>query len=267
MATVLEPLKHLHGEQYELGPLVVLCKPEHGRRILAGADQQGFSPKAAYIFLKQLEEADVVVINKVDKLTADQVTELTGLVRTRFPNKQILTASGLHGMGFEALVDVLAAHEPPARRAIDVDYEVYAEGEAELGWLNCNVALEAAPGSSFELDAVVTELVDRLAMALRESGAEPAHLKVLGQVGQHTCVANLVSGDEPVEHALVSSQVATRAQLVVNARVGGDPKQLAELFRREVQALAAMHHLAVAITAMQQFRPAPPRPTHRYMPA
>ena len=36
MATVIEPMKQIYGERFEVGPLTVLLKPEHGRKILLG---------------------------------------------------------------------------------------------------------------------------------------------------------------------------------------------------------------------------------------
>ena len=41
-ATVIHPLRHLYGDRYSLAPLAVLCKPEHGRKILSGGTG-GFS--------------------------------------------------------------------------------------------------------------------------------------------------------------------------------------------------------------------------------
>src|SRR6516225_9305941 len=71
VATVVQPLKDLYGERFEVAPYPVLFKPSHGLRILRdpspptplpsgerGRGEGGFSPKAAYIFRKQLEEAD-----------------------------------------------------------------------------------------------------------------------------------------------------------------------------------------------------------------
>ena len=69
VATVIEPMKALFGDRFETGPLVVLLKPSHGRKILANDSRGGFSPKAEYIFLKQLEEADSIAINKIDRMT------------------------------------------------------------------------------------------------------------------------------------------------------------------------------------------------------
>ena len=43
-----------------------------GCKILRDESGAGFSPKAAYIFRKQLEEADAIVINRIDELTPDQ---------------------------------------------------------------------------------------------------------------------------------------------------------------------------------------------------
>ena len=71
VATVVQPLKDLYGDRFEVAPYPVLFKPSHGLRILKGdsESQSGFSPKAAYIFRKQLEEADAIVLNRVDELS------------------------------------------------------------------------------------------------------------------------------------------------------------------------------------------------------
>ncbi|MEK6246589.1 MAG: cobalamin biosynthesis protein P47K, partial [Planctomycetales bacterium] len=122
VATVIEPLSQLHGAQYEVGRLAVLLKPEHGQRILRNDSQLGFSPKAAYIFIKQIEEADIVVINKIDKLSPDERDELVDLVHTRFPGKEVLTASLKNGDGWQELVK--AMEQPRNKKpAMQVDYD------------------------------------------------------------------------------------------------------------------------------------------------
>src|SRR3954452_2817885 len=68
VATVVQPLRDLYGERFEVAPYPVRFKPSHGLRILKGEPAGGFSPKAAYIFTKQLEEADAIVINRIDEL-------------------------------------------------------------------------------------------------------------------------------------------------------------------------------------------------------
>src|SRR5438874_1229197 len=67
VATVVQPLKALYPGRFQVAPYSVLFKPSHGLRILRN-ESAGFSPKAAYIFRKQLEEADAIVINRADEL-------------------------------------------------------------------------------------------------------------------------------------------------------------------------------------------------------
>src|SRR6516162_8432339 len=69
VATVVQPLRDLYGERFEVAPYPVLFKPSHGLKILKREPESGFSPKAAYIFRKQLEEADAIVLNRIDEIT------------------------------------------------------------------------------------------------------------------------------------------------------------------------------------------------------
>lgn len=263
MATVMEPLRQLYGEAYELGPLAVLLKPEHGQKILGGASDVGFSPKAAYIFLKQLEEADVVVVNKIDKLSADERSQLTRLLAERFPGKQVLAVSGREGSNFAELITAMNRRDARHAPTPEIDYDIYAEGEAELGWLNALVRLQSSAGRPFRLDDVVVQLVKRLEQAVRAEGGEPAHLKILGAADGATAIANLVSSTQDAELSLASGAETTAADLTVNARVALAPELLSELVERESAALAQDLNLNCVVSDLQSFRPGRPVPTHR----
>lgn len=133
VATVVQPLRDLYGMRFEVGPYAVLFKPSHGLKILKGDTGSGFSPKAAYIFTKQLEEADAVVLNRIDELSAEELAELSALVEARFPGVPILKMSAKTGQGVEGLTALLDQEGHFGRKILDIDYDTYAEGEAELG--------------------------------------------------------------------------------------------------------------------------------------
>src|ERR1043166_5034451 len=67
VATVVQPILQLYREKFTVAPYGVILKPAHGLKILKGESGSGFSPKAAYIFTKQLEEADFLLINRIDE--------------------------------------------------------------------------------------------------------------------------------------------------------------------------------------------------------
>ncbi|MEM8947215.1 MAG: GTP-binding protein [Planctomycetota bacterium] len=261
VATVLRPLRHLFGDRYEVAPLVVLCKPEHGRKILGG-DSGGFSPQAAYIFMKQLEEAQVIVLNKIDKLSDDQREDTIQLLCEQFPEQQVIATSGVTGEGFEKLTDLLDDEYTPTKPALDIDYDIYAEGEAALGWLNCGVKLTA--DRHWSLDASVQDMVVCLSDALLAASIEPGHVKVLASAETATAVANWVASDAPVELSVAAKVEVTSADALVNVRVHGDPDQLAALVRTSISEFATPRQFHHEIVDIQYFRPGRPQPTHRY---
>src|SRR5262245_2399136 len=107
VATVVQPLRDLYKERFEVAPYPVLFKPSHGLRILKNEKGQGFSPKAAYIFRKQLEEADAIAINRIDEISPAVLNELAALLARDYPGVPILRLSAKTGQGFEALTELL----------------------------------------------------------------------------------------------------------------------------------------------------------------
>src|SRR5438874_11931926 len=238
VATVIQPLKDLYGGKFEVAPYAVLFKPSHGTRILRDQPAGGFSPKAAYIFKKQLEEADAIPINRSDELTPAEQEELTRLVGERFPGTPVLRVSAQTGAGFDRFVELLDQKGAFGRRILDIDYDTYAEGEAELGWLNASVRLRSA--APFDLDALLTALLRELAAVCRTLGGEVAHLKLIGMDDAGAFgVGSVVSSDTEAKLSLPSNLRPREADLIVNARLPIDPAVLQTEVRRVVAAECA----------------------------
>src|SRR5205807_5060611 len=119
-----------------------------------------------------------VLINRADELTAAQAEELTGLVHAAFPGTPVGLISAKTGQGFDVLAELLDQEGNFGKKILDIDYDVYAAGEAELGWLNSSVRVRAA--EPFALDELLLGVVAGLQESLRASGAEVAHLKAIG---------------------------------------------------------------------------------------
>lgn len=263
VATVVQPLKDLYGKRFQVAPYTVFFKPSHGLRILKAEGGTGFSPKAAYIFLKQLEEADAIAINRLDELTSEEVEELTNLIEQRYPGAPVLPVSAKTGHGFKSLTEFLEQEGAFGRKILQIDYDTYAEGEAEMGWLNSNIRIEAS--EAIDLDAFLLDIVLRLQKKWVGPETEVAHLKAIGQTEASFGVANLVSNETKPELSLPSKTTSASFDLIVNARVAADPELLEKHVREEVEAAAAKAKGAKAeIRSLQSFRPGRPTPTHRY---
>ncbi len=261
VATVIRPLAKLYDDRYDMAPYAVILKPSHGLRILEGGQHAGFSPKAEYIFRKQLEEADLILINRIDELTDEQISRLSELLEKEQPDIPILQVSARSGQGFDALVEMLAQRGDFGRRALDLDYDIYAEGEAELGWLNSSVRVSA--DTPFDLDAMLLEIVTRLQRVLDGEQAETAHLKVIALYEGFYGVANLIDRHSPPELSLPSHCEARMADMVINARVAIDPERLEHHVIDAVESVATALHAKLTWRRTQSFRPGRPVPTHR----
>ena len=262
VATVVQPLKDLYGQRFQVAPYPVLFKPSHGLRILRNDASAGFSPKAAYIFRKQLEEADAIVLNRLDELTPAALEEVAALVAVDYPGVPLLRLSAKTGAGFDALTELLDQQGNFGRKILSIDYDIYAEGEAELGWLNSSVHVSAL--EPFALDELLLDIIRRLQESLRTKGGEVAHLKVIGLGENSFGVANLVSSQTQPELSLPSRAQEQQADVIVNARVAIDPDLLEKEVERVVKLCCEARQAVAEFRKTQSLRPGRPVPTHRY---
>ncbi len=261
VATVTYPLRRIYGDAFTIAPLSVLVDPVRAERFLGLASGGKFSDKVTYIYRKQLEEADIIVITKTDVLDAARALAVAARLAEEFPHAEILALSVRTDDGLAPWIDRLATGEQSQRATMEVDYELYAEGEALLGWLNATVQL-AAP-SGFDSDATLKMIASGIQTRL--AGAEIAHLKMtlspdsgLGDIA----AINLVRSDFVPELSLTLDEPVQSGQLIINCRAEAAP----EAIRDAVQAtIAALNTTAMTakLEHLEFFRPGKPQPTHR----
>jgi G3E family GTPase len=266
VATVTYPLRRLYGGDFTVAPVSVLVDPIRALRVFGVEKGGSFSEKVLYIYNKQLEEADLVVISKCDLLDQARLASLRAAIAARFPGKEILAVSPRDGINLDTWFGKIASEEQAAGKAMAVDYTVYADGEALLGWLNCTVLLSAE--KAFDADRFLKELAGEVQTRLRAEGAEVAHLKMtlspeggLGQIG----VVNLVRNDYVPELSMTLEQPVERGQLIINLRAEAAPAFLGRVVRQSVEAAAsAVATLEAQLDHLEHFRPGKPTPTHRF---
>ncbi|MHC4996645.1 MAG: GTP-binding protein, partial [Planctomycetota bacterium] len=176
VATVSYPLRRIYGERYRISPLSVLIDPVRAARILGVRKGKSFSRKVVYVYLKQLEEADLIVINKADLVDDALHADLSAALKERFPESDVLTVSARHGDGLDGWLDLILDAQSPERPTMAIDYDTYAEGEALLGWLNATLRLSA--DTPFDGETVMMDLAQHIHRTLGGEDAAIAHLKM-----------------------------------------------------------------------------------------
>jgi G3E family GTPase len=176
-ATILQPLKDRYREEFVLTPLSVLADPTRIRQVLSG-DPAALHPDAAYIYRKQLEEADVIVVNKVDLLSAVNHAALRALIADQFPGQPLRFISAQTGEGVDEWIDAVLAGSAAGERLAAVDYDRYARGEAVLGWLNATCDLSAAT-DTVDWQRFCRELLESLREEFVKRRAAVGHVKIM----------------------------------------------------------------------------------------
>jgi len=266
VATVTYPLRRLYGENFTVAPVSVLVDPIRALRVFGLEPGGSFSEKVLYIYLKQLEEADLIVISKCDLLDSARLESLRAALAAKFPHKEILAVSARHGTNLDAWFERITHTAQEAAQAMEVDYTVYADGEALLGWLNCTVQLSAE--KAFDGDKFLKDLAGGIQLRLGTVGAEVAHLKMtlalVGGPGKLAAV-NVVRNDFLPELSTRLEEPVRGGQITINLRVEADPALLERVVRQALAAAAgAIATLHIKLEHLEHFRPGKPTPTHRF---
>jgi len=260
-ATVLQPLKHLLGGRFRLAPLTVLVDPFRLREAFSDGRTRAFPDSVYYIFHKQLEEADAIAINKSDLIPGDELSSLESQMRERFPEAPVFSMSAKTGGGVGSWLTFLNGQTRAGERIAEVDYDVYAEGEGVLGWLNTRVLMESA--GAIDWNAFVGKLLRKLKDSLQAARVEAAHVKVFLSSENGVLTANLTSSAaEPVVNGQLPLKTR-RSEIVLNARVHMPPEALRSLVEKSLQVTAG-DGMAARVLSQESFRPSRPQPTHRY---
>lgn len=270
VATVSLPLEKLYGDRFAVAPMSVLVDPLRAERVLGLADAK-LSEHVGYIYRKQLEEAEIVVINKCDLVDGPRRDRLRAALKEAAPQATVLECSARTGMGLEGWFESLLAGKSQAAAIAEIDYDRYAHGESLLGWLNAEVRIGGEESAEFDGNALLVQIMAAVRAGLERSGREIAHLKAtLAVEGDpyELAAANLVrTTADPAEQEpgpLLSHRLAEPVdigRLLLNLRAEADPDLLERCMREALEMVCG--ELPCAVLHIEHFRPGRPVPTHR----
>ncbi len=266
MATVLLPIQQIYAQPMDIAPMSVLID---GARLaetvlakshLAGR-RRGFSADVQYIFYKQLEEAELLVLNKVDLLSKPKVKRLKAWLEEHYPGKPVHVVSTVTGEGLEAWFTQLLATVSGPGQLMEVDYERYGAGEARMGWFNATIGIHAA-SQPVDGNALLLDLAKGIQRDLEADGAELAHFKMsLSQRDGELAVVNAVRNGEAAALSRRAAGKLMVAELLINLRAEAEPELLN---RRVSEQIDRPHREWRAVWKKRAFfKPGQPEPTHR----
>jgi G3E family GTPase len=260
-ATVYQPLRRYYRNKFNLAPLSILVEPSRIRTLL-GNVQSGFPDTIRYLFEKQLAEADLIVLNKIDIINEEERKELTSLIISLVGDIPVHAISALTNQGVAGWIDALLSGRVAGDRILEINYEAYAQAEAALGWLNATVDVtsshEFAPK---ELTEAFVEYIQRRSL---EADMAIAHLKVFVATDRgNDRLALTENHGQPQWSNNVDLLAVHDLSLVINARIRTSPDELAKLIQDALAASANTSRVKAKVRSLESFSPLPPVPRYR----
>jgi hypothetical protein len=260
VATVLKPLLTLRRGESAPASFTVFADCRLLRLRLLD-EPLPFNDDVMYIFDKQLEEANLVVVNKIDLLSAQAGRELETLARQRYPGKILLKQNSLDPASLAHWVDLIASGAAPLpEQSLQIDYPRYGEGEARLAWLDEEINLKVPAGMG---RTIVQRLFEALLAALQQERAAVGHLKILLRAGGVEVKVSFPTLQEAGWQDQIPDLPGEKVALMLNARVEMKADVLRSLVRRVLDETIQGCGGSYTESGVAYFHPSFPRPTHR----
>jgi hypothetical protein len=215
-----------------------------------------FEDPVRYLYFKQLEEARMLIINKVDLLNPGQLGDLKKVLEEKYGNSlvQFQNSQDKYSIGrWLQQLDKIPSLLIP--ESLEIDYDIYGAGEAKLAWLDQEMEIESESGGA-NLGAV--DLIRGIFHKVTACKYAIGHLKFL------------LNGKNKISFTLSSPRTfsikihpAVSATLLLNARVQTEPETLLQLISESVREEEERSKISIRIRSISAFRPGYPIPAHR----
>jgi G3E family GTPase len=223
------------------------------------------SENVQYIYKKQLEEADVLVINKIDLLSSGQLNTLNKHLIEEFPGKIILYQDSFDEDDIEKWMNTLYQFQQPTDRlSLELDYDLYGDGEAQLAWLDQSVTIISSQKNSV---VIAKEIVSHIDHDIKQKNLTIGHLKFFIETVDPIAIGLKkkisIASVLPISFYRSEESDVGEARLLINARVQTEPGVLKQIVNDALKQMVQKYDCNIKVEKWSAFKPAYPRPVHR----
>jgi Ni2+-binding GTPase involved in maturation of urease and hydrogenase len=212
-----------------------------------------------YIYKKQLEEADILILNKADLLSGEQIKNLSQIITLEYPGKTILHQNSLNESDILTWLSCIESFTPNGRSPLAIDYDVYGKGESKLAWLDKYVEIHATHNNAIFISRwLIRSIVD----PIQSMHINIGHLKFFLETSSHKQKISITTTSTSADVQITIPE-ATNVAVLINARVETDPELLRQLVNNVLANMEQRFDCQVRVGRWSAFKPGVPRPLYR----
>lgn len=258
IATIAKPLFQFKPEVETV--ISIFADAELLMSVIEG--RSSFTDSVCYIYKKQLEEADILILNKVDLIHAHQLTTLDHVLKSEYPEKIILHQRSLETADVERWLDCLEQFtNSKPWKSLSIDYDEYGNGESKLAWLDKDIIIRTSQGEAL---FVAGRIMGSIADQLQSRHLAIGHLKFFIDTGKHKVKISFTATSTSAD-LKIQMHETNYVRLLINARIETAPDILKTLVDDVLSNASKVYRCNFDVGKWSVFTPGHPRPTHRVL--
>jgi len=259
-ATVINPLLSFNADKYE----IVLSVFADARLLIQFLKNEKdiFYDNVNYIYEKQLEEADIIVVNKIDLLNEEQLALTKKLISAEYAGKIIHYQNSLSGESIKEWLQQVNDNfnNTSLRSTLEIDYDIYGAGEAQLAWLDEEIGIATKDKNAIAAGYI---LINKIYAKIAQHGYPIGHLKFLMDDGKEQWKISFSSIAVDPNAATTNHIETDRIIILINARVQVSPALLKQIIADAIIETEVSASCKIIENNLSAFKPGYPKPTHR----
>ncbi|HYJ63519.1 MAG TPA: GTP-binding protein [Parafilimonas sp.] len=256
VATISKPLAEMHPE---LTVNISVFADAYFLYSIINRTASFLDDSVRYIFKKQMEEADILILNKIDLLNEEQLKKVKQIIQQDYSSKKILLQNSLNDTNVQQWLNCLNEQNVAERKSLDIDYKIYGEGEAKLAWLDAVVQVKTKKLAALKAAVLFTEIMYQ---KIKELELAIGHLKYLIDDSEQFYKISYTTASIQQQNLSFNS-TSFNASVIINARVQTEPEILEQIFNEAIEEAALQSNSKIQIQSLSSFKPDFPKPTYR----
>ena len=219
------------------------------------------SENILYIYKKQLQEADLLIINKTDLISLGELNKINEHLIKEYPGKILLYQNSFENNDIRKWIDTLYQFDNFLdRSSLDIDYDLYGDGEAQLAWFDQSLTIIASQKNAI---IIAKNIIDDIYCKIDQQQLVIGHLKFFIETPDWKKKIS-ITAMSPDSYYLPEEN-ASQVKLLINARIQTEPQILQKMVHETLKQIVQKHDCNINADKWSSFKPGYPKPLYRVL--
>lgn len=244
--------------EFDLMPFLCLVDPERIKMIMPENADINLPEEMKFLLDAQMAEADLIVLNKIDTITAERKDEILNFIKSKYPSAALMAMSAATGEGVDEVVDYILSHKAAAvHKDIGYGSQAFMDAESKLSWYNRRIFMEQREDKNLDFNNVITDIFEEIRKGLKANNCNVPHLKMFASDSAENMTdffkASLIGIDYDIAYDSKLKNEYSALSLVINARAAAQSDTMSAIVDDALDAVAQKYNLKIKTFFLESF--------------